>query len=39
MKNYNKMKYKYDPNFRNKIKDRMIINYHLNKEGLNETED
>lgn len=34
MKNYNKMKYKYDPNYRNKIKDRMIINYHLSKEGL-----
>ena len=29
MKNYNKMKYKYDPNFRNKIKDRMIINYYF----------
>ena len=37
MKNYNKMKYKYDPNFRNKIKDRMIINYHF--KDLNETED
>lgn len=35
MKNYNKMKYKYDLNFRNKIKDRMIINYYF----LNETED